>query len=353
MLTFRASLDRPESEATADEGEGIITIITQDGDSVELGRYDLDGKLHTRWYTIPGSVLRQGVPPVPTSRLVYHIQFSTPVELHASWVKSDQWLFRWDSEAARFWDSVDPGAFLVQEGRTVPGVRFDADTNSVHWAGMDDSQSLLIGVETDSGLTRVYMLPPELTGGNGQGSFTLSDLPANTTVTSVFAQPAHLPIHTVFGAEGDTAAPWRNPGIALLPEASWTFEGKPVGVARRLVGQGRIQISVPATGRPYLLLITLAGVAGKVQWSLQAPTTSTDGSGADASRSDASGADISAAVAAGPVASGAASLASGSLNAGDSEFSILLPGAGIYELVMKGGSVRLQEAWLLPADQSE
>ncbi|MBE3576116.1 MAG: DUF4855 domain-containing protein [Limnochordales bacterium] len=328
VLTFRAGAS-PESQA-----EGVITITTQDGDSVEIGRYPLDGELHTRWYTIPGELLRQGVPPVPTSRLVYPIHFSTPVELHASWLRSDQWVMRWDAQAARFWDSVDPEAFVAQEGRLLPGVRFDAATNRVHWSGMDDSQPLLVSIETTSGWSRVYTLPPELTDGSGQGSFSLTDLPDDATVTSVYAQPVRLPFHTVFGAEGDTAAPWRRPGIALQPGEAWAFAGKPVGVTRKLVGQqGRILLSAPATGTPYRVLILFAGVTGNVRWSLQPAAAPTGKQDAPVSK---------------------APLASGRLNPADTELSLLLSEAGNYELILEGGEVQLREAWLFPAaDQVE
>lgn len=314
IVTFKATTT---GDCAAAVPLGRITLETFSGEEVEIGTYPLDGKLHTRWYLIPGELLRRDVPAVPTQRLVYRIHFSTPVRLIASWARSDQTVPGWQVDVASFWSQVDPRAYPALEGREVPGVRWDAGERQVVWAGMDDSRALLVGIETSDGLARTYPLPAGAVMPDGSGTFRPEDLPEGAQVRRVWAQPADIPFHLAIGAEGDTAAPFRQPGVAIVPESGWSFAGQPIGVSRRLAGRGSMRVVVPDTGRPYSLTISLDKVS-RLEWTLRSVTDETR-------------------------------LASGTVAGGERKVEIPITAAGTYEVIWVGSGSFL-EAWLAPND---
>lgn len=326
ILTFRAfGPDAQKAQAASGssgngsgsgrQAKGTITLTAKDGSEVILGTYPLDGELHTRWYMIPSSVLKRGVDDIPVGRLSYHITFSTPVELHASWARSTQWVASWDSQSAQLWAKTDPQALVAQEGALLPGVHWSEAEGKVIWSGADDSRPLLVGIQTEEGWSRVYEIAPGTLAGDGSGSLKPADLPAGSKVSTVWIHPADAPFVTTFGSEGDTAAAWRPVGVSILPGPAWKFTGKPVGTSRRIVGQGSLRVAVPGDGRPYTLRLRTTAVV-KLDWKLRQQGDS-------------------------------AEVASGRVGGGTSEIIVPVPGGGDWELSFIGAGALL-EAWLEP-----
>lgn len=329
ILTFRSPTDGGGAEATGgpagdgnggvEQPTGTLTLTAADDSEIILGTYPLDGQLHTRWYMIPSSMLKRGIDDVPSGRLSYRVTFSTPVELHASWARSAQWVASWEAQAAQLWQNADPQALVAQEGTLLPGVRWSEADGKVVWSGVDDSRPLLVGVETADGWSKVYKVQPDGWAGDGSGSLKPADMPAGSKVARVWIHPADAPLVTTFGAEGDTAAAWRPVGVSVLPNPVWKFIGKPVGTSRRLVGEGSLQVAVPDEGRPYTLRLRTTAVA-KLNWKLRRVGDE-------------------------------AELASGSVSGGTPEIVVKIPGGGRYELSFLGAGSFL-EAWLEPDEHA-
>lgn len=234
------------------DAEGVITLRTRDRQDIVIGTYPLDGETATRWYTIPTDLLSQGVPPNPVHfHLTYTIRFSEPVSIEGGWLRSRQHLFTWDRDEAAAWHALDPTSYRAREGWTLPGVRWDGETSSLHWFGLDVAKEYLVGIETSAG-ARMLRISPEQIAADGSGGMRLS-LSAGETVEAIWLHPADEPFLSLFGVQGDSAHKAIGPGVRMVPSYGWHFLGNPVGVSRQLAGWADLQIKVPADGRRYLL----------------------------------------------------------------------------------------------------
>lgn len=298
--------------ASGDETEGVITLETRDGASVEIGRYALDGSVSTRWFPIPSELLRRGVPGNPSgARLTYTVRFSVPVQVEGGWLRSQQHVMAWDRVSAAAWEAVDPNAFAAREGRSLPGIRWDAATGTVRWFSLDGTRDYIAAAETDR-RTVVWTIPAAAIASDGSGVMPVPGLEPEERVERLWVHPADEPFYLSLGVQGDTAAAARRPGIAVLPSDGWQFAGAAVGTGRRLAGQVSLQVDVPADGRAYTLRIKLAEAA-RLSWML----LNVDGT----------------------------AVADGTVTGELVEISVHAPGT--YELRLSG-SATLHEAWLVP-----
>lgn len=248
--------------------QGILTIETRDGELVEIGRYPLNGTSTTRWFALPTEVLSSGVPGNPKDiRLTYTVRFSDAVEVHGGWLRSQQHLLEWERNNATTWAALDPASFVARQGLTLPGIVWDEVSTTLRWFGLDAVRTYTVGIETE-GRTLTRTITSQEMDANGAGSRALSELVPGERVMRVWAHPSDAPFYTAFGVQGDTAFTVKRPGISVIPSSGWQFVGAPVGVSRRLAGQGSLQVDVPADGRGYVARIRTRDAAS-LTWELR------------------------------------------------------------------------------------